>query len=347
LATFINDMDIFQIEITKNYSVADWHEDLRDVLRKAGVSNKQMVFLLVDSQFKYESFVEDINSILNNGEVPNLYPQEDQMAIVEAVLPDARKAGKAESNASVFSFFVERCKINIHVVLCMSPIGGGFRTRLRQFPSLISCTTIDWFTGWSGEALVQVGTRFLSDVNLDASVKTGIIDVCVDMQERVNELSQEYLASLRRYNYVTPTSYLELIKLFRSLFENTRNTIQTQEARYRTGLEKIAETEIQVKAMQVQLEALKPQLIASQAETAELMVNIEQRTLQVAQTRKIVTAEEAACNAQAEAATAIKDECEAQLAEAMPALNQAMKALKVRQSCAVHMHTCILSMNAF
>jgi len=329
LATFINDMDLFQIEISKNYTVADWREDLRDVLRKAGVGNKQMVFLLVDSQFQHESFVEDLNSILNNGEVPNLFPPEDYLPIIEAVLPDARKAGKADSNASVFSFFVERCKINMHVVLCMSPIGAAFRTRLRQFPSLISCTTIDWFHAWSTEGLVQVGTRFLSDVNLDGGIKQGLIDVCVDMQERVNELSSEYLAALRRYNYVTPTSYLELIKLFRSLFESTRANIQTQEARYRTGLDKIAETEVQVKAMQVQLEALKPQLIASQAETAELMVTIEQRTQQVAQTRKIVTAEEAACNAQAEAATAIKDECEAQLAEAMPALNQAMKALKV------------------
>src|SRR6185437_738231 len=108
-------------------------------------------------------------------------------------------------------------------------------------------STIDWFHSWSTEALIQVATRFLKDVNLEDHVKTGIIEVCVDMQERVNELSVEYLSSLRRYNYVTPTSYLELIKLFRSLFENTRNNIKNQEQRYRTGLEKIKETEIAVK----------------------------------------------------------------------------------------------------
>jgi len=166
-------------------------------------------------------------------------------------------------------------------------------------------------------------------VNLTPAIKDGIIDVCVDMQERVNELSKEYMSSLRRFNYVTPTSYLELIKLFRSLFENTRNSIQSQEARYRTGLDKIRDTEVSVKAMQVQLEALQPQLIQSSQETADLMTTIEQRTLQVAQTRKIVTEEERQCNEQAEAASAIKNECEAQLAEAMPALNQAMKALRV------------------
>jgi dynein heavy chain len=80
---------------------------------------------------------------------------------------------------------------------------------------LISCMTIDWFHPWSSEALVQVAGRFLDDVNLEEHVKTGIIEVCVDMQECVNELSTDYFAARRRYNYVTPTSYLDLIKLFR------------------------------------------------------------------------------------------------------------------------------------
>ena len=144
LATFIADYELFSIEITKSYSVSDWREDLRDILRKAGIKNTPIVFMLADSQFKQESFVEDVNSILNNGEVPNLFNGEDLSLIIEQVLPEARKAGKAESNASVFSYFVERCKINMHIVLCLSPIGAAFRTRLRQFPALVNCSTIDW-----------------------------------------------------------------------------------------------------------------------------------------------------------------------------------------------------------
>ena len=46
---------------------------------------------------------------------------------------------------SMYNFFVERVKAQLHIVLCMSPIGDAFRNRLRMFPSLINCCTIDWF----------------------------------------------------------------------------------------------------------------------------------------------------------------------------------------------------------
>lgn len=46
---------------------------------------------------------------------------------------------------AMYNFFIERVKANLHIVLAMSPIGDAFRNRLRMFPSLINCCTIDWF----------------------------------------------------------------------------------------------------------------------------------------------------------------------------------------------------------
>ena len=220
-------------------------------------------------------------------------------------------------------------------MLCLSPIGSGFRNRLRQFPSLVNCTTIDWFHQWPAEALRQVATHFLRDVSLESAVKAGVVDVCVDMQERVNGLSVDYLQSVKRYNYVTPTSYLELIKLFRQLFESTRQSIKQQESRYQTGLAKLMDTQVQVKAMQQQLTALQPELVRSTKETEELIVTIASRSEQVEATRLVVGEEEKECNKQADEATAIKNDCEEQLKEALPALAMAMNALKVLKKSAL------------
>ena len=48
----------------------------------------------------------------------------------------------------VFNYFISRVRNNLHIVLCMSPVGDAFRTRCRMFPSLVNCCTIDWFTEW-------------------------------------------------------------------------------------------------------------------------------------------------------------------------------------------------------
>jgi dynein heavy chain len=79
IAAFMSEFDVFTIEITKSYTKVEWSEDLRTVLKRAGAENKVQVFLFSDTQLKEESFLEDINNILNTGEVPNLFPKDEIM----------------------------------------------------------------------------------------------------------------------------------------------------------------------------------------------------------------------------------------------------------------------------
>ena len=60
------------------------------MLLKAGVEGKQTVFLFSDNQIKDESFVEDINMILNTGDVPNIYPADEKADIIEKMQGVAR-----------------------------------------------------------------------------------------------------------------------------------------------------------------------------------------------------------------------------------------------------------------
>jgi len=55
----------------------NWREDVKRVLLQAGVENKPTSFLFVDTQIVNEQMLEDINNILNSGDVPNLYKTED------------------------------------------------------------------------------------------------------------------------------------------------------------------------------------------------------------------------------------------------------------------------------
>lgn len=66
----------------------------------------------------------------------------------------------------LFEFFLERVKNQLKLVVCFSPIGESFRARLRMFPSLVNCTTIDWYDEWPKEGLLSVANKFLTKTDL-------------------------------------------------------------------------------------------------------------------------------------------------------------------------------------
>ncbi|KAK2854426.1 hypothetical protein Q7C36_006295 [Tachysurus vachellii] len=329
LATFISQYELFQIELTKTYGASEWRDDLKRVMIKAGLEGKKTTFLLGDGQMKDEMFVEDVNTLLNTGDVPNMFAQDERAEIVEKMQTVAKNEGKKidATPLSMYNYFIDRVKGNLHIVLAMSPIGDAFRNRLRMFPSLINCCTIDWFQAWPTDALEMVANKFLEDVELETHIRIEVVEMCKTFQENVQKLSEQYYSQLRRHNYVTPTSYLELILTFKTLLKAKRNEVDTVRNRYLIGLEKLDFATSQVAVMQQELTALQPELIKTSAETNEMMVKIEKETVEVDAKKELVAADEKVANEAAAAAKAIKDECEGDLAEAMPALEAALSAL--------------------
>lgn len=59
----------------------------------AGVEDKRMVFLINDNQITSELFLEDVNNILNSGEVPNLWENEEKDKIIQEVRDIASEKG--------------------------------------------------------------------------------------------------------------------------------------------------------------------------------------------------------------------------------------------------------------
>lgn len=88
--------------------------------------------------------------------------------------------------------------------------------------------------------------------------------------------------------------------------------------------------------MQKELEDLQPQLVKSSEETDKMMVVIEKESKEVSKTSEVVQKDEAVANVQAEESQALKDECEADLAEAIPALEAAVSALNTLKVSSHH-----------
>lgn len=97
--------------------------------------------------------------------------------------------------------------------------------------------------------------------------------------------------------------------------------------RYEVGLEKLDTAGAEVAIMQVSLEQLQPQLVEAAEKVAVTLKKVEAESEEAAAFEKIVQADEEVAGEQAKAAQAIKDECDADLAQAMPILEAALSAL--------------------
>jgi dynein heavy chain len=98
LAAYIANMSTFSIEITKNYRLFEFREDIKKLYATCGSENKKVVFLFNDTQIKDEGFLEDVNNILSSGVVPNLYGKDEMPAILDSVRKPAVQAGYNETS---------------------------------------------------------------------------------------------------------------------------------------------------------------------------------------------------------------------------------------------------------
>ena len=326
----------FQIELCRGYNYDSFHEDLRKLYRMAGVDGDETVFLFTDTQIVVEEFLEDINNILNSGEVPNLFEKDELEQVITGVRPHAKAAGVNDSDRdALWQFFISRVRQKLHLVLAMSPVGDAFRGRCRQFPSLINCCTIDWFVQWPEEALLSVSQSFFDTKDNPTSEYTCIPEdlvepvskMCVEIHTSTERKAEEFYHKLGRRFYTTPTSYLELISLFGGLLTDRIKKIKTNRDRYNTGLQKLAETNVLVETMQVELAELEPILKQKSKDTDTLMEKLTVDQEEADKVRERVEADEKVAKEKAESTQIIADDAQRDLDQALPLLEAANKAL--------------------
>nr|XP_040021026.1 dynein heavy chain 11, axonemal isoform X2 [Gasterosteus aculeatus aculeatus] len=328
LAAYMSSVEVFQITLSKGYSIQDLKMDLTGLFLKTGVKNQRVVLLLTDSQIPDERFLVTINDLLASGEIPELFSEEEIDDIVSAVRAEVRALGLLDIRENCWRFFTDRVRLQLTVVLCLSPVGSTLRIRARRFPALVQCTTIDWFHPWTSEALQSVSFRFIQKIeDLEPAVQESISLFMAYVHTSVNHASEKYRRNERRYNYTTPKSFLQQITLYRNLLQKSRAQLLHKMNRLVSGLQKLQTTAVQV-------EDLKAKLASQEAELTLKNLNIEALITKIGlQTEKVSSKREAA-DLEAQKVAVIQAEvlvkqrdCEKDLDKAEPSLTAATAAL--------------------
>ncbi|XP_029461663.1 dynein heavy chain 11, axonemal-like isoform X2 [Rhinatrema bivittatum] len=328
LAAFLSSLEVFQITLRSGYAIHDLRGDIAALYFKVGVKNIGTVFLHTDAQIPEERFLVLINDMLASGDIPDLFSEEEVDSIISSMRMELRGLGLVDSRENCWQFFIDRIHRQLKVVLCFSPVGFTLRGRARKFPALVNCTAIDWFHAWPTMALQSVSGSFIEKLDgFDPQVKSSVSQFIAYAHTSVNEVSVKYQQNEKHYNYTTPKSFLEFIKLYQNLLSKKRTELTQKMKRLENGLLNLQTTSSQVEDLKSKLAIQEVELHQRDKDTEALISKIGQQTARVNLEKAVADAEEKRVAAIQAEVTKQQQETEDDLAKAEPALNAANAAL--------------------
>lgn len=287
---WMNGLSVFQIKVSNKYTGEDFDEDLRTVLRRAGCKGEKICFIMDESNVLDSGFLERMNTLLANAEVPGLFEGDEHAALMTACKEGSQRDGlMLDSHEELYKWFTGQVAKNLHVVFTMNPPENGLASRAATSPALFNRCVLDWFGDWPDQALYQVGMEFTQTLDLDLPSynpplnfpiayrqlamppvhRTAVINALVFVHQSLHEINRRLSRRQGRYNYVTPRHYLDFLHQYVKLYNEKRDELEEQQRHLHVGLDKLRDTVTQVEELRKSLAIKRQQLEAKSAEANE------------------------------------------------------------------------------
>ncbi|GCB22020.1 dynein heavy chain, cytoplasmic [Aspergillus awamori] len=345
---WMNGLKVFQIKVHGKYSSEDFDDDLRTVLRRAGCKGEKICFIMDESNVLDSGFLERMNTLLANAEVPGLFEGDEFSSLMTACKEGAQRQGLLlDTQEELYKWFTSQIVKNLHVVFTMNPPEEGLSSKAATSPALFNRCVLNWMGDWSDQALFQVGSELTQSVDLDkpnfiapdsipvayrelslpASHRDAVINAMVYIHYSLQRFNQRLQKQQGRTTFLTPRHYLDFVAQYVKLFNEKREDLEEQQRHLNVGLEKLRDTVDKVSDLRASLAHKKTQLEKKDTEANEKLQKMvaDQRE---AEQRKAVSLEVQAALEKQEKEVALRREVVlSDLAKAEPAVIEAQKSV--------------------
>jgi dynein heavy chain 1 len=271
--SWMNGLSVFQIKAGRNYSLADFDANLREVMKRAGCKGEKITFIFDESNVLSVSFMERMNALLASGEIPGLFDGDEYTMLVNT-FKENQASKRIQTDEEIYHAFTKNVQRNLHIVFTMNPAGGDFSNRAASSPAIFNRCVIDWFGDWSEEALYQVARELTERIEIgrnslddyDGSPQDILVRLVVKIHNSVRNLNEQLRKGAKRFNYLTPRDFLDFIKHLTLLQAEKSSLLVEQERHLKNGLDKLKETEASVFELDQSLEQFKVELDAKNKE---------------------------------------------------------------------------------
>lgn len=271
LARFVawmNGYAVVQLNVHRKYSASDFDDDLRALLIRCGAKREKICYIIDDGSILQSAFLERINTLLANSEVPGLFAGDELNALLVQCKDNARDNVSAmDSEADLLRWFTSNIRNNLHVVFTMNP-PANTSARAATSPALFNRCVLDWCGDWSDLTLAQVANsmtrtldlertdynspsqlRILTGISMPLNHRAAIVNALCYVHRSVEAVDRRRALAGAERRQSTPRQYLDLLSHFSSLYTTKSAELEEQQRHFNTGLDKLQETFEQVETL--------------------------------------------------------------------------------------------------
>ncbi|KAF2083456.1 hypothetical protein K490DRAFT_51603 [Saccharata proteae CBS 121410] len=273
---WMNGLKVYQIKVHGKYSSEDFDDDLRNVLRRCGCKGEKICFIMDESNVLDSGFLERMNTLLANAEVPGLFEGDEYASLMTSCKEGAQRQGLLlDSQDELYKWFTQQIVKNLHVVFTMNPPEEGLSSKAATSPALFNRCVLNWFGDWSDQALFQVGSELTQNVDLDrsnfkapdtlpiayrglslpATHREAVVNAMVYIHFSLHRFNSRLQKQQNKMTYLTPRHFLDFVAQYVKLYNEKREDLEEQQRHLNVGLEKLKETVQKVSDMRIELSA--------------------------------------------------------------------------------------------
>lgn len=273
--SWMNGLIVIQPNITNNFTLADFDIFLRKILLKVTIDEQHICLILDESNMLETSFLERINTLLTNADIPDLFYGEELAKLESALNKKMNSLGVLnDSKDEAYKWFTNEIAKNLHIFFTVS---DPYKDSKMNSPALFNRCIIDWLGPWDINTQFHIASKLLSRVPLNflsfttfeptnhwilPRAAASVYDVLLNIMI----LFDQYFQKETHNTDMSPSYFLDSISVFETVFIKAYSNLEDNQRFVRNGLDKLNESVFKMKEMKKALSVKREQLVIKEKE---------------------------------------------------------------------------------
>lgn len=285
----------FSPPISNSFTFMQWRDQIKILLKEAGANGTCCVFFITSEILENEDFLQDINTLLTNGEIEDIFSGEEKHVLTDQMY-QYMKENKLETDkeltpAELYSRFIKRCMTNFHMVFKLEE-GKQFDHLIRTYPEFQNKSVLCYFTEWPDDALQKSAELIFEDLPVSRELRRDIIQFSKEFYFIAKQKALDLRTERGQNIEISPSSYLGFIRFFSELYQNKHSEVSYQRKNYDGAIMKYDAIQSEIETLETDLVDLESQAVTLKEELQSIEEKREKEGVKLQQLTEDLVEEE-------------------------------------------------------